>query len=121
METSFHRCARLLTALEDLANQEALLISSGDYDGVLAVQERAAPLVAGLALVAGGADAALRRRASDLITLRARSREQLAVKIELAREELGAIEASRNRMTQIVPAYRPAAVPARRRQFSACG
>ncbi|MBC7368211.1 MAG: hypothetical protein H7343_15595, partial [Undibacterium sp.] len=55
MSSPAHTCARLLAALEDLVSQEASLLRAADFAGVLATQERAAPIVERLAALAPAA------------------------------------------------------------------
>ena len=49
METPEQKCLRLLGALEDLAQAENVALAAGDTEGLVSLQERAAPLVAYLA------------------------------------------------------------------------
>jgi hypothetical protein len=56
METPAQRCARIVSALEDLVNQEAAALRAGDFDAVNEIQDRAAPLVEFLALHATEGD-----------------------------------------------------------------
>jgi hypothetical protein len=117
METLSHRCVRLLSALEELVAQEALLIAARDFHALRVVQERAAPLVEALASVAGAADLEVRRRVAALTKFRENSRELLARQIEGAREELQVLERSQHRVARIAPVYRHAPERLSRRQL----
>ena len=105
MATPAETCARLLGALEDLAAQEALLLRGADFPGVLATQERAAPLVERLAALAGTGDAAVRLRVSAVLTLRSSSLDWLGAEMTRVRAELQSMQVSRRRIAQIAPAY----------------
>jgi hypothetical protein len=111
-------CARLLAALEDLVAQEALLLRAADFAGVLATQERAAPLIERLTALATTADAAVRVRVGAVLALRSRSLEWLGSEMARVREELQGMQAGRRRLAQCAPVYsRPRAAV----QFSAQG
>jgi len=105
MATPAQTCARLLSALEDLVAQEALLLRAADFAGVLATQERAAPLVERLAALAGTADAAIRVRINGVLSLRSRSLEWLAAEMARVREDLQTMQVSSRRVAQIAPVY----------------
>lgn len=113
MEAPRRQFQRVLLALEDLVAQEALLLGAQDFAAVPALQARAAPLVDWLVAEAPAADASLRRQVTELVERRARSAELLSRQIARVREELGAMQTSRQRLAQVMPAYRqPADVPA---------
>ena len=97
--------ARLLTALEDLLTQEAVLLQVADYPGVLALQQRSAPLVDRLASLAAHADAAVRRRVAAVVARRAEAMELLAAEITRTRVELSDMQASQHRAARIAPVY----------------
>jgi septum formation inhibitor MinC len=105
MATPAETCARLLAALEDLVAQEAALMRAADFTGVLATQERAAPLVERLAALAATADAAVRIRVSAVLALRSRSLEWLGAEMARVRTELQSMQVSRRRVAQIAPVY----------------
>ncbi len=96
---------RLLTALEDLISQEEVLLRAADYLGVLATQERAAPLVDRLAGLAMHADLATRSRITALVARRTEGLELLAAEIERTRVELSEMQASQHRAARIAPVY----------------
>jgi hypothetical protein len=98
-------CARLLAALEDLVAQEAVQLRAADFPGVLATQERAAPLIGRLAALATTADAAVRVRIAGVLALRSRSLDWLGAEMARVRDELSAMQVSRRRVAQIAPVY----------------
>lgn len=107
MESPAQRCARIVTALEDLAGQEAAALASRDFNAVLALQERTTPLVE--YLVTAGAnhirEPGIRSRVTALHELRQRTSESLAHAIADTRSELRRTQASQRRVAQIAPAY----------------
>jgi hypothetical protein len=112
METARAQFQRVLLALEDLVSQEETLLRTEEFDALPALQSRAAPLVDFLAARAGNADEPLRRSVSALIERRSRSQELLARQLVRIREELLAMQSSRQRIAQVKPAYRqPDSVP----------
>ncbi len=114
MSSPAQTCARLLAALEDLVSQEAVLLRAADFSGVLATQERAAPLVERLAALATTADAAVRTRVAAVIALRSRSLEWLAGEMERVRSELAGMEASERQVARVAPVYMSHAGPRQR-------
>jgi hypothetical protein len=67
---------RLLGALEDLVAQETALLAAGYYRDAIAIQRRAAPVVARLCELGsmpGAATVAIRRRVSALLSRRGQS------------------------------------------------
>lgn len=107
METATQRSARIVTALEDLAAQEAAGVAHGDFAGVRALHERTAPLIEFLA--AAGADTlsthGLRRRLVAVYELRHRSGEALAAAMARTRINLAQTEVTQRRVARIAPAY----------------
>ena len=97
--------ARLLSALEDLIAQEAVLLRAADYAGVLATQQRSAPLVDRLVGLAAHADTAVRTRIAAIITRRTAGMVWLAEDIERTRVELSEMQASQHRAARIAPVY----------------
>ncbi|MBL9210720.1 MAG: hypothetical protein JNL92_09655 [Opitutaceae bacterium] len=107
METATQRCERIVSALEDLAAQEAAGVAQGDFAAVQALHERTAPLVEFLA-TAGSESlnaAGLRRRLVAIYELRHRSGEALAAAMARTRLELAQTQASQRRVARIAPAY----------------
>lgn len=122
MAATAQDCARMVTALADLADQENAALQAGDYAAVAAIQGRCAPLLEFLS-----AHAEAMRDQADLVgelrrirALRNASSSQLENRLESARAELGGLQSSRLRLNQIAPAYGHAA-EAPRRQLSAVG
>lgn len=107
MESPAQRCARIVSALEDLAAQEAAGVARQDFATVQTLHERTAPLVEFLA--ATGAEAlgaaGLRRRLVAVYELRARSSEILAAAMAQVRVDLARTEAGQRRAARIAPAY----------------
>lgn len=122
MTATAQDCARMVTALADLADQESAALRAGDYAAAAEIQGRCAPLLEFLSVHAES----IRGRAEltgQLRQIRAQRNEssaQLEARIEAARTELGTLQSSRRRLNQIAPAYGHAnAAP--RRQLSAVG
>ena len=107
METASERCARIVTALEDLAAQEAAGVSHRDLAGVQALHERTAPLIEFLASVGSDVLSApgLRRRLIAVYELRHRSGEALAAAMARTRLKLTQTEVAQRRVARIAPAY----------------
>lgn len=107
METAAQRSERIVTALEDLAAQEAACVAHGDFAAVQALHERTAPLVEFLA-DAGSESLSipgLRRRLVAVYELRHRSGEALAAAMARTRLEMAQTEAAQRRVARIAPAY----------------
>jgi hypothetical protein len=106
MESKAHAIERLLSALEKLADQEALQVAERDHKGVVRTQRKATPIVERLAeLGTGIVDARARERVATLLEKRQRSQQVLAAQIVIVREELVRSRASQNRLSTIAPAY----------------
>ncbi len=108
METVAQTCTRLLIALEDLASQEAAALDARDFARVVAIQERAAPLVEHLGThgpAVAGRDPVFRARVVALHARRRQTGDWLAAQVEHAREELHRMAASQRRVAQIAPVY----------------
>ncbi|MBC7368313.1 MAG: hypothetical protein H7343_16130, partial [Undibacterium sp.] len=106
--------ARLLAALEALVSQGASLLRAADFAGVLATQERAAPVVERLAALAPAAHVAVRMRVETVIALRSRSLEWLAGEMDRVRAELSAMETSERQVARVAPAYMSSPSPLQR-------
>ncbi|MGH7959761.1 MAG: hypothetical protein ACREH8_22490 [Opitutaceae bacterium] len=121
METSVQRWARLITALEDLAAQEAATLQSGRVEDALGIQERAAPLVQLLAAhTADVFDATLRVRIATLLKRRRQTDAWLEEEIESVRGKLQGLSETQFRVARVAPAYGRSVAPGRR-QLSALG
>ena len=121
METPAQTCSRLLTALEDLAKQEAVTLAARDFATVVKLQERAAPLVELLGTHGPAvADAALRARIAAWLAHRHETGEWLAAQIAQTKAELDKLDTSRRQASRFAPVYgRGTATMAR--QLSAVG
>ncbi len=106
MESNAHAIERLLTALERLADQEALHVASGDHGGVVRTQQKATPVVERLAMLGAGiVDARAYARVVSLLEKRQRSQQALAAQMAQVREEMLRTRASQNRLSSIAPVY----------------
>ncbi len=110
METPRQTCARLLTALEDLVVQEAVLVRAEDFPALVRTERQAAPLVERLVALAGSADEAGRARVRALLVRRTEAQAVLSVAIKTIGEALRQTQDSQRRVSQIGPVYgqRPA-------------
>lgn len=106
METPRRQFQRVLLALEDFVAQEESAIRTEDFDAVTVLQSRAAPLVDFLVTTAAAADLALTTRVAALIARRTRNAEELSRQIARVGQELSAMRACRQRIAQVLPAYR---------------
>lgn len=106
METPAQMCARLVAALEDLANQEAATLQARDFPGAVAIQDRAAPLVELLVAHAPDVtDATIRARITALLAKRNQTGEWLADQMAKVREELQQTHVAQRRVAKVGPAY----------------
>ncbi|HEX2852279.1 MAG TPA: hypothetical protein VHO24_03495 [Opitutaceae bacterium] len=105
MPTTHGQVSRVLSALEDLASQEELLVRAEDYTEVAAVQERMAPLVYFLVEEKAAADLTLRERIVSFVARRDRTQERIATEVGKMREEMVQLELSRRRIARVAPAY----------------
>ena len=119
METRAQLVGRLLATLEDLTSQEALLIRSGDYHGVVQTQRRAAPVVECLASLSASAAATARARIAQVIRQRQGSEDWLETAIARARDELRQVRTSQRWLECVRPSSGSAADGGQR--FSALG
>ncbi|WP_457795386.1 hypothetical protein [Horticoccus sp. 23ND18S-11] len=107
METEAQRCNRIVTALEDLAGQEATALANRDFATVLALQERTQPLVD--FVVSSGAVVAkasgLRVRIAALRDRRDRTSSALSAQLEQTRADLAQLQVKQRRVARIMPAY----------------
>lgn len=106
METPAQTCARIVTALEDLARQEAAALQARDFATAMLLQDRAAPLVEHLAMhEAEIVSSDLRFRVAAVHALRSQTGEWLAGQMDQTRQDLQQMDVSRRRVAQIAPAY----------------
>ncbi len=107
MESPARRFTRLLTALEDVVEQEEATLQARDFSAVSEVQRRAAPLVSGLgALSLAVVDGPALARIAALLARRQHSMEWLESQLAVTRTELAAVQHSLAQVTRIAPAYR---------------
>jgi hypothetical protein len=118
MISSVQTGLRLADSLEDFVSQEAVLLRAADYGGVIAVQERMAPLVARLAELADQTNSALRARIRAIIARRAESLAGFEIDVARVRDELTAIKASERQVARVGPAYVTKAAPRSRIQVA---
>jgi hypothetical protein len=110
METPRQTALRLLTALEDLAGQESVMLHSLDFVEAVAIQERAGPLIEKLSSLAVDPEvAALRPRVASLIARREQNRHFLDAQLARLQSELRRIDEARARLARVAPVYTPAA------------
>ena len=105
MPTTPGQLSRVLSALEDLASQEELLLHAEDYGEVAAVQVRMAPLVQFLVEEVAVADSLFRQRIDSFVARRDRTQQRLVTEIGKIREEMVQLELSRRRIARVAPAY----------------
>src|SRR5882672_8490972 len=121
METPVQTADRLLTALEDLTEQEGMYLRGGYYDVAAETRQRAEPLVRQLTSLAGanGVDE-LRPRVAAMLTRSDRHAAFLREKLAELGVQMRHTDQARHRVARVAPAYsRPpgAALP----RFQAAG
>ncbi|MBI5423556.1 MAG: hypothetical protein HZA32_05675 [Opitutae bacterium] len=106
METPLQTAQRLLTALEDLASQESVLLRSLDLVEAVQISERAAPLVEKLCTLAVDPTVALLRpRVEELVAQRRRNAVLLDSHLARLQGELRRIDEARSRLARVAPVY----------------
>ncbi len=106
MATSLQTAHRLLTALDDLAQQEHLHLQAEEWVEAVELTERAAPIVTELCRLADEpAVAALRPRVASVIARRQASMDGLDSHIVRAQAELQRLGEARRRLACVAPAY----------------
>lgn len=114
MENSAQKCARILSALEDLAGQETAALQSGHFAAAAEILSRAAPLIDFLAGDGTAAlDRTLRERLRCVAELRARNSAWLARELARTRDELRHTQAAERRVSRVAPVYGGAATATR--------
>ena len=97
---------RLLGALDELVAQETATLADRDFEGVREIQERAAPVVAGLAeLGPDVADELARARVAGLLARRQHNIDFIETQLATVREELQSLQESTRRVASIAPVY----------------
>lgn len=120
MESPAQKCSRLATALEDLAQQEAMCLAAKDFAAVIEAQDRAAPLVEYLVTHAKAVtDEKVRQRIATVVELRRKSEEAIAIELAQIRVRLEEVQAKQRRAAKVGPAYGQGATT--RRQVSLRG
>ncbi len=106
MATLIEQCLRIVDALEDLVAQEAVALRDGEFSTLIALADRAAPLVDFLGATAGAlSDRRLRERIMAVYTRRADGAAQLAEKIRANRVEMATTHATQRTVARIAPVY----------------
>ena len=106
MEKPLQAATRMLTALEELTEQESVLLRTLDFVDAVSIQERAAPLVEQLSALAVYPEVAgLRPRVAGLIERRQQSRHFLDAQLGRLQAELRRIDEARSRLSRVAPAY----------------
>jgi hypothetical protein len=107
METATERCARIASALADLAEQEAAAVAHRDFPTVLALQGRCAPLVAFLAEFesTSALDEAVRAQLVNVQSRREQSSAALTASMQAMRTELQETASAQRRVARIAPVY----------------
>lgn len=113
MSIPAHACTRILSALEELVMQEAVILRAGDLAAVVDIQSRIEPLVVFLAAQGeSGLDADVKARVSALYASRTHSVAWLNAQMACNRAELHALSSRQRVIAQVAPAYRTGAAPA---------
>jgi hypothetical protein len=116
METPLQTAGRLITALEDLAEQEGGLLRSLDLVEAVQISERAAPLVQKLCdLSLEPGVASLRPRVLELVAQRRRQATLLDAHLARLQRELRRVDEARSRLSRLAPVYAGAAGTAQAR------
>ncbi len=106
METPLQAATRLLSALEELAAQETLLIRTMDFVEAVAVQERSAPLVEKLCALAATPEVrTLRPRVDALLDRSGQNHHFLDTQLARLQGELARVNEARGRLRRVAPAY----------------
>ena len=106
MATLIEQCARIVDALEDLVAQEAAALRDGEFSTLIALTDRAAPLVDFLSTKAGGlSDRQLRERIMAVYSRRADGATLLAERIRANRLEMATTHATQRTVAKIAPVY----------------
>ncbi len=106
METPVQMAARLLTALDELTEQEGMYLRGGYYDLAVETRQRAEPLVRRLTGMAGlPALGELRSQVAAVLEHSERHAAFLREKLEELGAEIRRIDQARHRVAQVAPAY----------------
>jgi hypothetical protein len=118
MQTLAERCKRIVTALEDLVAQESAALANRDFNTVLSLQERTAPLIEFIVTTGAAyvAQPELRARLDALQLRRSQTSELLAAAMQRNRFDLQETRVAQRRVAQIAPAYGQGSVTRRKLQ-----
>jgi hypothetical protein len=106
METPLQTAARLLAALREMAEQEALLVRSLDLVEAAEVTERMAPLVARLCELAEvPAVGVLRPAVREFMEERLRGLSLIDAHLARLQGELRRVDEARHRLARVAPVY----------------
>jgi len=107
MKGALATAQRLLTALEDLASEETVLLRSLDLFEAVQLAERAAPLIERLcSLLAEEPEIRdLRPRVEALVAQRRRNSAMLDSHLVRLQSELRRVEEARKRLSRVAPVY----------------
>lgn len=106
METTVQCVARLLTALDELTEQEGMYLRGGFYDLAVETRQRAEPLVRLIASSASLPDIGeLRPQVAAVLAHSEQHAAFLRGKLEELGAEIRRIDQARHRIAQVAPAY----------------
>ncbi len=109
MPDAVQPCLRITAALGDLAGQEAASLGQDDLAAVLAIQERAEPLIGFLTervpALTGAAGARVRRELAVIFERRAQTAAVLDEKLAALRGGLAEAQEARGRAARVAPVY----------------
>ncbi len=105
MTDAARELVRLVGALEDVVGQEAVLFRAADYDGIRAVQEKAAPIVARLATLGPIGGVVVNERVARLIERRAAVVGQMRSACGRVKHELSGVLEGAQQCARVAPAY----------------
>lgn len=118
MESAAQSIQRLVTAVETLVAEEEVLFRAGEFQEAGVTQEKLQPLIDRIGELArtpaliGRLDAALRKRAGEILLRRQQSAEFLAVRLAEVRAQLHLISEAQHRTLRLKPVYgRPGGEP----------
>lgn len=122
METGRQRFARLVTALEDLASQEAGCARSRDFESLKEVQQRAGEIVAALLEHSTErVDPAVRERLAAVVKQREATAAEIQIELDVTKAKLDSLQVSQRRAAQVAPVYGGGGIKSRQSSgFTAC-
>lgn len=114
MTDAARELSRLVGTLEDFCGQETVLFRAADYDGIRAVQERAAPVVSRVAALAPAGEAAIHERVARLIERRAELILEMKAASGRTGRELAEVSEGVRQCARVAPAYAARNTPRKR-------